>query len=100
MANLAKIEAHNADEYKTYTTGINKFSDLTQEEFVEMYLGLIIPEEKLSSIDTSSDDVYAGDVDWTTKGAVTDIKDQGQCGSCWAFSTTGSLEGLSFLSKG
>ena len=99
LANLAKINLHNLNEHKTYEMGLNQFSALTQEEFVQQYLGTIVPTEAIVEVE-QKDDITVGDVDWTSQGAVTPVKNQGQCGSCWAFSTTGSLEGLSKLGFG
>ncbi len=98
LQNKLKAELHNADKSNTYEMGINQFSALTQEEFEQQYLGLVLPEN-FQSVE-SSDDLIVGDTDWTTQNAVTPVKNQGQCGSCWAFSATGGLEGLSKLAYG
>jgi len=101
--NSKLIEDHNAGDH-TYELGMNEFGDLTFEEFKARYTGYKgAPRDyaRKQNLHTPiKGEKLASDVDWVAKGAVTPVKNQAQCGSCWAFSTTGSVEGATQIATG
>lgn len=110
--NYKRVEAYGKmaiakDEELTYESGVTQFSDLTPEEFAKQYLTLDISHMKRLRasksqnrlVPTFSNGEAPESWDWREKGVVSQVKNQGMCGSCWAFSAVGNIESQYAIKK-
>jgi len=102
-SNYAYVQEHNSKNL-SWTLEMNKFADLTSEEFSSLYLGFNYDQAQKEERNEDHSLLQEGleaptTLDWRTKGAVSSIKNQGSCGACWAFAVCSSMESLYYLKK-
>jgi len=102
--NLKAILSHNANPSKKWFMTVNEFTDMSSKEFAASYLGLVpdLDESRfVGEFSAASIEGLPDSVDWRNKaGVMTAVKNQGSCGSCWAFSVTETLESHAAIASG